>query len=217
MTPKSSRLCFAFCALITTIAAFAPAASAQTIELTLYTDIGGDEDVVVAYGQVYDETDLSQWGGQIYHYNYSSGMWAGTSQCSNSTSGSGVGWWVIPLCFGDEDELDIDGLYVSFTCSSAGPLGGYPDSPPPSSIFRFSHNYNRSGATTAARQADSNNRVCAPPQLANVDLDAGVSWLHGSGLGIGSQSGVCLRVCRPGHTTVRGPETENPPTGTGSC
>jgi hypothetical protein len=201
--------------LIVAVGSLARPASAQTVQLTMYADIGGDDSTVVAYAQIADETDLGQWGGQVYHYDYSSGVSATTSQCSDSDSGSGLGYWYVALCYDDEDTLWLDSFFVSFVCSAAGGMGGYATPPPPSPIFTFSHNYLVAYTGTAYRNSDSLNRVCAPPVLANVHEE--FAQLHGTGLGIGTGDGICIRVCRSGYSTVRGPTAQTSPGGVGSC
>lgn len=98
-------------------------ASAQTVEMAVYTDayVTVDEGSVV-YADIYDATDLSQWGGLVFHYNYSSAASVSGSLGSDSSSGS-----IMSHAFGpfSDSENDVDGyldIFVEFICTSAGYL-----------------------------------------------------------------------------------------------
>lgn len=196
---------------------------AQMVQVSLYIDGTVFEGGMDVYATFYDESDLSPWGGLVYHYDYSGAI---DVSCLNSSGGSiggaGTGSWTFTIALGgnEEDECAFSGV-LSFICSSAGGLQGGASAPDPAATFSFSHHYDFSyfdaGWKIYVRNADSSGRKCAPPE---VQYDGSFAMsITGSGFGgtVGA-IGACIRHCYAGTSgPVLGPAGSFYSSGRGTC
>lgn len=199
MTTRTLRRCAMALMVAVCMLAWAGNASAQTVIITMYNDVGSGSSLQ-AYVQVADESDVGSWGAVHYDY-YTYASISGTTG-SDSAEGSGLGgWWLeVPHLEGEEGEWDIE-AYVTFTCSQGGPLAGAPPAEPVlGTAYRHHYNYHSNNYPffNYTRDGDSDGRTCSYATVQWTTQSTSGMTISGVFYRIPGVVAICPGICAAG-------------------